>query len=172
MAIKGINKIINNLKNIKNSANEIDTLFIKLSLEWIRDKANTLLDNNLSYEPNTFGTSIREWDIIINSNYGKLENRYENSASVEFGIGIVGKNNPTIHAQDSSWQYGVGYNLRINDDSLGWTFRDQNGKLWINFTGYEGKSFLYDALMEYKDNKMYEFFYQQAFDRIMRKVIK
>lgn len=171
MAIKGLNKVIKNLKNIKNSSVEINTLFIDLSLQWIRDRANTLLDNDLRYAPHTFGTNIREWEITITNNYGKLENRYENSAAIEFGIGTVGKNNPTTHAQKSSWQYNLGGNLRINDTGA-WSFYDQRGEFWFNFKGYKGKSFLYDALMEYKDTKMYEIFYQQAFDIVMRKVIR
>lgn len=170
MAIKGLKKVINNLTNIKKSANDIDRLFIQLSLEWIKNRANEILDSDLSYAPNTFGTNIREWDIIINNHSGRLENKYENSAGVEFGVGVVGEMNPTIHAQNSHWQYNTSYGEK--DDEGAWSFYDQNGKFWYKFTGYKGKSFLYKALMEYKDYKIWYILYQQAFDTIMRKVIR
>lgn len=166
--IKGLKKVLLNLTNIKNALKkDIDRRFIELSLKWISNRANELLDSDLTYAPHTFGTNIREWDIIINNNVGRLENRYENSASVEFGIGPVGKEQPQLHAQESSWQYDIGNRLKINSENDGWNFYDQNGKFWYNFRGYKGKSFLYDALMEYNQKEMWKILYEQAFDEIV-----
>lgn len=168
--IKNLDKVINNLKHIKKAlVNNINTLFFKNSLNWIANRADQLLDSSLSFEPNTFGTNIREWEITILGNYAKLENKYENSAAVEFGIGVVGKENPTDHAQSSHYQY----DMRMSTDDEGrWSFYDQKGDFWYKFSGYKGKSFLYNAFMEYKQNDIWKQMYQKAFDEVMRGVIK
>ena len=183
--ISGINQVINNLRKVRNAINnDINSLFITKSLEWIRDRAIEILKTKLSFQPNWFGTEVTTsvtqkengditgtWVIKqISKNSYILENTYENSASIEFGIGIVAEENPHVVAEE------VGYNYNVpsidKDISGAWTFKDQNEQIWYRFRGYEGKSFLYDAFMEYKQNNIWVKKYQEAFDEIMRSVIK
>ena len=92
MAIKGLNKVIKNLENVKKAlANNVDPLFIRKSLEWISFQANTNLDNRTSH---FWGSDARSWNYKIYQTFGILENQDMNSASIEFGIGRVGANNP------------------------------------------------------------------------------
>lgn len=173
--IKGLDKVLKNLNNVRRELkNNIDTLFIKNSLEWIRDRAIQLLKNNLSFAPNYFGTEVtdvKEWSIIPTTNKSYiLECNYENSASIEFGIGVVGESNPHPIAESVGFEYDVPSDSKRADGA--WNFIDQNEEIWYNFSGYQGKSFLYNALMEYKQNNVWVKIYQATFDEIMRGVIK
>ena len=171
--VKGLAKVVNNLKKIQNSAIDIDTLFIRKSLEWIRDRANINLDNRSTH---FWGSEARLWNIKIYATYGILENQDMNSGAIEFGIGLEGAKsdlseyNRTYSDIDSRYAYDLPSEYK--DDKGYWTFHDARTDRWLTFRGYMGKSFLYDALMEYKQNKMWVKLYQEAFDEIMRSIIK
>lgn len=171
---KSINQVISRLKKIQQSQGKINYWFFRYSLNWIKNRANTLLDQR----SNGYNSShAREWNIIINGNSAKLENRDPNSGAIEFGIGIIGQmyknekaiNDPHIIANENGYQYNQ-YS-EYKDDNWGWTFQLPNGQ-YIYTQGYGGKSFLFDSLMEYKhSNKAYEF-YQKAFDKVMKGIVK
>ena len=168
MATKGLKKVLNNLERVKQALmNEIDPLFIRKSLEWISFQANANLDNRTS---NFWGSDARNWNYKIFSTYGILENQDMNSASIEFGIGRVGANNPNRQAIENSYQYDKPSEYK--DDNGYWTFQDTRTGIWITFKGYEGKSFLYDAFRDYMQTKMWVVLYEQALDETMRRVIK
>ena len=170
MAIKGINEILNNLKNIKKAMNsDIDILFIDLSLEWIKNRANANLDARTSH---FWGSDARSWTKKIYKTFGVLENQDMNSASIEFGIGRTGKHFGEIQrlAKSVNWEYDVPSEYK--DASGRWTFKDERTGIWLTFSGYEGKSFLYDAFVEYMQDKIWIKLYQKAFDSIMGGVIK
>lgn len=173
--IKNLDKTIKNLKKVRNSIeNKIFSLFIKKSLIWIRDRAINILESKLSFSPNWFGTNVTNvssWSIRqISAKSFVLENNYENSAAIEFGIGVKGQENPHELAQENGYEYNQ-YS-ESKDLNGTFTFTDQNDQVWYRFSGYVGKSFLYDSLMEYKQNDIWKQIYQQAFDEIMRGVIK
>ena len=170
MAIKGLNNVINNLQKVKNAINkDVDIKFISLSLDWIKEKANSNLDKNSQH---FWGSDARNWTKKIYKTYGILENQDMNSASIEFGIGIKGNISGTIQdvARKEGWEYNV---PTIYKDGQGrWTFHDARRDMWVTINGYEGKSFLYDAFIEYMQNKIWVTLYQQAFNEIMKGVIK
>lgn len=173
--ISGINQVINNLRKVRNSINnDINSLFITKSLEWIRDRAIEILSIKLKNPPNWFGTNVLDkstWFIKqISKNSYILENTYENSASIEFGIGIVAEENPHGWADEAHYEYNKPSEYK--DLNGRWSFKDQNDTVWYRFRGYEGKSFLYNAFMEYQQNNIWVKKYQEAFDEIMRSVIK
>lgn len=170
MSIKGLNKVINNLENIKNSLYQVNELFIDLSFDYIINYANNLLDKRLKNEYQTFGSVVKEWDKNIKGNTGILTNKDDNSAAIEFGIGIVGEHNPHNDSDNSGYKYNLPSDSK--DENGNWTFYEPTLNLFIKTSGYEGKSFLYDSLMYYKDNKIYHQLYETAFDTIMKKVIK
>ena len=188
--ISGINQVINNLRKVRNAINnDINSLFITKSLEWIRDRAIEILNTRLSNPANTFQTNVTDlstWIIKqISKNSYILENTYENSASIEFGIGLVGQENPHNWAEEAHYEYNLPSDSK--DENGCFVFKDkatgrtiglkkelQNGKYVLvrYFSGYEGKSFLYNAFMEYQQNNIWVKKYQEAFDEIMRSVIK
>lgn len=162
-----INRIIKRLKQIQNS--KINYWFFRYSLNWIKNRANTLLNQRTV----GFKTSkVRDWDITITENGGKLENKDPNSGAIEFGIGIVGqfyknpkaKNDPHIPASENGYQYMMNDHSETN---WGWTFKLEDGQ-YIYTKGYGGKSFLYDSFVEYVQKQKYIEFYQRALDKVMK----
>lgn len=173
--IYGLDKVIKNLKKVRTALDiQIDNLFIQKSLIWIRDRAIEILNSRLSFTPNWFGTDVTStstWQIKqITNKHFILENTYENSASIEFGIGVVGEQNKHSEANNVGYEYNVPSEYKDIDGS--WNFTDQLNQVWYRFSGYEGKSFLYDAFMEYKQNNIWVKKYQEAFDEIIRRVLK
>ena len=169
MAIKGLNKIIKNLENVKKAlANDVDILFIDLSLDWISKRANEILDVRTK---NFWGSDARVWTKKIDKKIGILENQDMNSASIEFGIGDEGARFGEIQhiAKEQGWEYNKPSEFK--DDRGRWTFKDARTGIWVTFSGYQGKSFLYDAFIEYMQGRIWVQLYQQAFDEVMRSVI-
>lgn len=172
--MKNNTRTIRNLNNVINAlVNDINKEFMIESLEWIRDRAilNLQFPSNLYMPNNYYGTNVTDsWEITINGNSAILRNTYENSASIEFGIGVAGQNSPHPNANDSGYRYNVPSNSK--DENGAWSFKDQLGELHIDFQGYKSKSFLWKAFCDYKDNEIYNVIYQSVFDKIMKKVIK
>ena len=172
---KSINKIISNLKRIKKSSEKIDYWFFRYSLQWIKERANALLDQRT----NGYNSSqAREWTITYSRYNAKLENLDPNSGAIEFGIGIVGqeqkhesaKNDPHIVASENNYIYNQ--SSKYKNSEGGWNFYLPNGTLLVNFKGYGGKSFLYDSFMEYVQKDLHLTMYKRAFDKVMKSVIK
>lgn len=170
MAIKGLNRVLQNLQNVRKSLyDNVEYLFIDYSLEWIKKRANANLDKRTSH---FWGSDAREWTKKIYKTYGMLENQDMNSASIEFGIGRTGAGFSEIStiAKEQGWEYDV---PSVNKDSLGrWTFKDARTGIWVTFSGYQGKSFLYDAFIEYMQDRVWVELYEKAFNKCMRGVIK
>ena len=79
---------------------------------------------------------------------------------VEFGTGIVGYGSHE-KADEVRYEYDVN-----NHGAFGWNwYNEKDGYLVKGFTGYEGKSFLWDAFFDYYSNgefaKIYERIYRQ-----------
>ncbi len=171
-----ITNLKNIVKNIKN--NEINKLAIKYSLIWISNRANEILKERVNNPIGTFGSNVLEWDLIVTENIGKLQNKFNNSASIEFGIGIVGEKNQYNISLDGAtipYRYNVPSEHKQDDGS--WKFIDEKTGAKIGFGankfyGYEGKSFLYDSCMEFIWNDMWGKLYEQAFNKTMERIIK
>lgn len=177
----GNKQVINNLKRIRDSikSDEINKLAIEYSLLWISNRANEILTQRVKNPIGTFGANVTSWTI---KNYGKigiLENDFDNSASVEFGIGIEGAKdqcNIRIDGSIISYKYNVSSEYKQDDGS--WKFVDEfTGKhIGYNddnrFYGYKGKSFLYDSCMEFIQNGIWKAMYEKAFNKTMERIIK
>lgn len=138
----------------------VNEQFIIESLEWIRDKANDNLENRVGYFAGTL--NLREyWQITKTSDDTyELRNTNEKGAYVEFGTGIVGYGSHE-KADEVRYEYDVN-----NHGAFGWNwYNEKDGYLVKGFTGYEGKSFLWDAFFDYYSNgefaKIYERIYRQ-----------
>lgn len=162
-----IKKVIANLKKIQSSNERMIYWFFRYSLNWIKNRANTLLNQRT----NGYNSSkAREWTITYNKDYAKLENNDLNSGAIEFGIGYVGENyNQHIASHQNGWDYNIP--TQYKDQKGFWSFQLPNGT-WITTRGYVGKSFLFDAFMEYKQTNKYSEFYQKAFDKVMKGIGK
>lgn len=167
---KSINDVIKRLKLIQRNADRVDYWFFDFSLRWIKNRANDLLDQRTNgYK----SSNARDWKINIYDHNAILENKDMNSGAIEFGIGIKGqqnanlkaKNDPRIVAQENNYVYNQ--SSKYKDDTFGWTFQLPNGN-YIYTHGYGGKSFLFDAFMEYLSKNMHNIFYQRAFDKVMK----
>lgn len=182
-----VNKVINNLTRIKKALQkDIEKRFIHESLIWIANRANAILEQRTT---GYHSSNAREWEYTYDqaTHSGRLENKDMNSAAIEFGIGRYGKNfqsNNSSAARSAGWEWDVP--SQYKDDNGCWVFKDKNGNLIglrtiINengqkqqeryFNGYQGKSFLFDAFIEYKDKEIYKEIYQKAFDNIIPNVI-
>lgn len=174
---KSINNIISNIKKIQKNSSKINYWFFRYSLTWIKNRANTLLDQRVNKDNPHPTTLARTWNIKYNENNAILENIDPNSAAIEFGIGIFGeqnlnskvKNDQRKIAQESGYQYNVISNSK--NEKGQWSFYIGD-KFIVNYSGYAGKGFLYDSFMEYLQNKKYNEFYQKAFDKVMKSIIK
>lgn len=138
-AIERMNKLEKRLKLVLRD-------YVRISLEWIRDRANELLKQRVYAFPNS--TNIAEsWEIQqIDNETWKLVNLDERAGYVEFGVGIVGKQTSHNLANEVNYQYDVN-----GHGEKGWRFYNKELGLYVSgFTGYIGKSFLYDAFYEYQ----------------------
>ena len=146
-----LERAIKELKYIRSTINIINQQFIDESLDWIIDRAIHYLNIRVHNFPNTANIQdgkywhknpiLKEKNRIVY----ELRNDNEFSAYVEFGTGIVGMQNPHQMAGEVDYKYDIN-----NHGDKGWTFYNENVPLYLKgFTGYEGKSFLYDSMWDY-----------------------
>lgn len=173
--IKNLDKTINNLRQVKKAINnDVLYLFIDMSLDWIANRANQILDTRTKHK---YGSDARSWTKKIYGTFGYLENNDMNSGAIEFGIGIEGlTGNLSSYGRDNykdiDSKYAFDLPSQYKDDLGYWSFLDARTGEWLTINGYQGKSFLYDAFMEYKQNDIWKQMYKKAFDQVMRSVIK
>ena len=78
-------------------------------------------------------------------------------AYVEFGTGLIGEQNPHGKANELGYEYDVN-----NHGSKGWNWKNEElGISMFGFKGYEGKSFLYDAFLDFTIFGKYKEIYQE-----------
>lgn len=168
--IKGLDEVLRKLNNLANSQIAIRKLFFEKTSDWIIKEANAILISRLNNIENTFNSHVTEsWEKEITDDRVVITNTYDNSASIEFGIGVVGQTHPHDEANNAGYIYNV---ASPSKDDLGrWTFKEPVTQQWyFKYSGYEGKSFLYDALVEYYFQNMWGKLYEQAFAEIFKKL--
>lgn len=156
-------EVIKNLEKIQNCINLSYCNFLRESLIWIRDRANYYLDQRTGDFKGTTNVA-KSWEInVIDNNHYELRNTNINGAYVEFGVGLVGKENPHKKAKDENYEYDVN-----NHGKKGWTWTNEEiGVTMYGFEGYKGKSFLYDAFFDYKRNLVYKEIFYSIFKKIL-----
>lgn len=170
--ITGIKNVINNLMTIEKKQDKILSVFLNLSYDYIVEKAIETLMPRLNNEPDLFDTNITNpsgWEKII-TNFGKgiiIQAIDDNSASIEFGIGIEGKKIPHVLANQVGYEYDVP--SQSKDEFGRWTFLEKNTQKWyVKYSGYDGKSFLYDTFIDY----FYSDKWVELYDLATQKVLK
>lgn len=143
-SIGDLKKFSNELQSLKNKAKRIEKNLPMILLSAIRDRANQYLENRVGFYKGTANIS-QQWSIYEESNGNwVLINLSDEGAYVEFGTGIKGENSHDI-ANEVNYEYDVS-----KHGTEGWNWYDKwNGILIRGFTGYSGKSFLYDAYYDY-----------------------
>lgn len=147
-----IDNAIKRMYKLQNRIYEIQRRFIKRSLEWIRDRANELLKERVYNFPDT--ANVKDgWKIIeISKDIWQLVNENPLAGYIEFGVGLKGKLSQHKAASDVNYQYDVN-----NHGESGWNWYNEDlGVGMKGFTGYKGKSFLYDSFFEYQYNDINE----------------
>jgi len=173
--INSFDRVIKNLQKVQDSASTIDYWFFRYSLNWIKNRANTLLDQRT----NGYNSSIaRQWTIKYYNTFAILENDDPNSGAIEFGIGMTGllqHKHPKAQNYNKGVAFENGYKYDVDspykDEHRNWSFKLPDGR-WITTSGYVGKSFLFDAIMQYKQQKKYLEFYKRAFDKVMKGIVR
>lgn len=173
---KGLNNVIYKLQLIEKSQPLIMNMFFQRATDWIIDEANFKLESSLYYDKNTFGSNMYErsengWKVEILNDKAILTNEFENSASVEFGIGVVGANQPHPIASSVGYEYNVASEYK--DDEGAWNFYDEfSGRYYVKFRGYRAKSFLYNTTLEFFTSGIYSKIYKQVYNEVVGKICK
>lgn len=160
-----VDKVIKGLDKIKEAIYLIEDEFLRESLIWIRNRANFYLDQRTGGFKGTTNVSkswqINKVDGEPSTKVWELRNTNINGAYVEFGTGIIGKQNKHKKAKKSKYEYDVN-----KHGKKGWTWTNNEiGVTMYGFEGYQGKSFLYDAYFDYKHNKIYVEIYTTLFKK-------
>lgn len=182
---KSINETIQKLKDLKRNLKKMNKDFLDESVKWIVENANSNLTTRATNFKGT--TDIKNcWEIEYKGdNYVIIKNTSDYAAIVEFGIGMTGKLNPHVKAHDVKYEYDVN-----NHGNKGWTFiRDlndlkfgqsknismqeaieNNSRFLIlhNYTGYEGKSYFYDAIFDYIEKGVFKRIYKNVYKRYFK----
>lgn len=160
-----VENAIKKLQDYKKKIKVIESAFIQESLDWIIERANYYLDLRDTMITNFETTDIRNsWQKVkIGTNTWQIINLDDRATYAEFGTGLVGSNSPHARANDNSYAYDVN-----NHGEEGWTFYNKDAGIYMEgFTGYKGKSFLYDACYDYFEKGEY----QRIYTRIAKAIL-
>jgi len=169
---KGIKKVQKELEKIQECLkNDINIEFIRLSLEWIKNRAYKYLLES-GHDLDLVNAINGSWKLNLNKISGTLINDYDKSAYVEFGVGEVGQEQPYSNqfATELHWEYNLPTYSK-NYMTGEWSFvidnydivdiREKNitkkdevdlGKTLITTRGNQGAMFMYNAIMDYANN--------------------
>jgi hypothetical protein len=67
---------------------------------------------------------------------------------VEFGTGVIGKNNPSPKATEFGWSYD-----KNDKGEMGWVYKGSDGEYYWT-QGQEAHNFMYNAYLDLKENYM------------------
>ena len=162
MSPKGFDELAKQLTQIQKNLESYQRKVLTLSLREIKKIARSNVVSRVGqtgYEPtgelaDSFKTER------LSKEVGVLLNIHDNAAAIEFGTGIPG----ATMAHPVSGEVGYSYGGKPY-----WIYTDQNGWWWTE--GQQGKRFMYDALIDFKEKKMHDITIQ-AFNETMDKGIK
>lgn len=154
---KSLKNAIDELERMKKVAKQINDEFLKRCLVWIKERADFYLDRRVGKYKGTAEIS-KSWIIEkVDKNRWRLRNVNPVGAYVEFGTGLIGEQNPHGKANELGYEYDVN-----NHGSKGWNWENEElGISMFGFKGYEGKSFLYDAFLDFTIFGKYKEIYQE-----------
>lgn len=139
-------------EDIFKACDELDKFSQKLQkariklLNRLADYAIEVIRQNCPVDTEQLINSIQKSEIFENTIEVYTDNAY--AQFVEFGTGIVGKNNPHPDAGEFGWQYDV------NEHGIaGWKYQGEDGQ-WHWTQGQESSKFMYLAFQDLEQNYM------------------
>lgn len=139
-------KINFDLKSLKRAIKQVDEInrkfkknicptFIKKCLIWIKDRANTYLQN-INMDGEIITDIQNSWSIeAISNNVMRLVNTSRKAVFVEFGVGVVGQQNSHPEANGQSYEYNKPSRFKHSDGR--WYFNAQHKQYAIDLNeGY------------------------------------
>lgn len=161
---KSIKKAQNKLKDLKKTIHNLQIDFAIDCLEWVRDRAILYFKERTKKFKAFFSNidKIETWVITsLGNNTYELRCASDIAAYIEFGTGIVGQQDTNNRANQVGWNYDVN-----GHGEEGWTFYNKQYNIFVKgFTGYAGKSFLYDAFWDFFFHKEYEVIFEKYKDK-------
>lgn len=174
---KNITELVQKIKALKEGIKKFQLEYINLCLDEIQQMANTNLKNDSHFSGTT--DINYSWHRRTIGNRVELYNDSDYAVIVEFGTGLVGELESTPLAR-TMYEYNV-------NGEISWTFiRDLTSLEWQpkidyedvknnpdnyliikGFQGYEGKYYLYDAVIDFFNSNKYREIYQKGLDSIL-----
>lgn len=166
LSTQSLKSAIKKIKELKKLLNIINDEFARESLFWIQDRANMYLDSRVYSFPNS--ANVKDyWTIqYVGSNKWQLRNTNELSTLIEFGTGITGQQSPHTKSTELNYEYDVN-----NHGLIGWDFKfyyEGEEYSYKNYTGFKGKSFLYDAFYDYLYTGEYLTIYKNIYSKYIK----
>ena len=161
MSAKGFSDLAEQIKQLKKETENYQRRLMTLSLRELKKIARSNVVSRVGqtgYEPT--GELADSFHIErLSKEVGVLLNLHDNSAAVEFGTGIPGATMAHPVATEKGYSYG---------SRPYWFYTDINGRWWTE--GQQGKRFMYDALIDFKETRLYDISIQ-AWDETIGKGI-
>lgn len=165
---KSIQAAIEVLRKRRTMVRRATNWFLERSLAIIRSKAIT----NLKFLfPETEETELKakltnpESYVItkVSDTEYKMICTVEEGTYVEFGIGLIGQEQPHPKASEENYRYNLPSNAKSEKMGLpdAWYFK---GKI---MQGYSGTLFLYNAMMEYVNSGIYKSVWNTAIEKFI-----
>jgi hypothetical protein len=170
-----IKKTIKKLSKFKDNFDiKVSELYLKKCCESIRDLADQYIGTTI--EDVVLQDQIRSsWQYEVHGNSAKLINTSEKAVFLEFGFGIKGAESgypqeyePSQYQydvesrykskKDRSWSFSLaeGEPLDVNEKNILKQWTTKGGRLVILTRGQAPLLFVYNAVMNFRDNKVYK----------------
>lgn len=179
------------VKKYQKGVEQAVSYFIKNVCLWIMERSDYYLDKH------DIGSLVKEdiksgWKIVPTATGVKLINDASKSHFVEFGVGIVGEQQPHPHSSEAGYEYNVETGSKSVDGA--WTFfvdserldlpvnallahnwyrgkRGKNGeggqRLLVMTKGTKGAMFAYNALVDLKSGNVLKSLWDDAKERFL-----
>lgn len=158
------------IKGLKEDLKKINKPFIETCLEWIKERSIDILRQKDTFYPSNISDvrdKIRIDTIEYNKKYA-LVYYSEVVGWIEFGTGIVGKQEPHQKSNEVGYHYAIGEHSGTGDGSWNW-YNEEYGIGFKGFKGYKGKRFIYEAFQDFVNEEQYIKIYQKLQKDILDK---
>lgn len=170
MSLKSIQKAIDKISNINIDYKEVRDLFMVKCYYRLIELANMNLDAISDFEESEIKTDIKTmWTYEIIGNMMTVRNNSDKAVYIEFGVGIVGEQDPHPGAGDTGYEYNITTEAKDSDGY--WNFavygdrpidlrrsnytihsRERGQRLLIKTKGNEPGLYVFNALMNFISN--------------------
>jgi hypothetical protein len=118
--------ITNAIKKLQQTQKEIDTMldeFLAECCKWFIDRANIYVKTG-HRGSNVEQDIITSWTYVVGGGVATIKNNSDKAVYVEFGVGLLGEQNPHPNAKITDYNYNIQNNSK---------FKSYNGEDWWIF---------------------------------------